>query len=62
MLEPHGWGVPLTPIEELGVTVADGLEEQFAERSWWNSLKIVLFYGPAVLVAIYLIGFVLGIF
>jgi|TARA_B110000014_G_scaffold97692_1_gene67155 hypothetical protein len=54
--------VPLTPIEELGVVVADGLEEQFAERSWWNSLKVILFYGPAVLVAIYLIGFVLGIF
>ncbi|MDE0707205.1 MAG: hypothetical protein OSB22_05430 [Candidatus Poseidoniales archaeon] len=54
--------MPLTPIEELGVAVADGLEEQFAERSWWNSLKAILFYGPAVLVTIYLIGFLLGIF
>ena len=62
MSEPHSRGVPLTLIEELGVAVADGLEEQFAERSWWNSFKAVLFYGPAVLIAIYLIGFVLGIF
>ena len=62
MPELHSRGVPLTPIEELGVAVADGLEEQFGERSWWNSFKAVLFYGPAVLIAIYLIGFVLGIF
>jgi hypothetical protein len=62
MPEPHNRGVPLTPIEELGVAVADGLEGQFAERSWWNSLKAILFYGPAVLVTIYLIGFLLGIF
>jgi len=54
--------MPLGPIEELGVAVADGLEEQFAERSWWNSFKAVLFYGPAVLIAIYLIGFFLGVF
>ena len=62
MSEPHSRGVPLTPIEELGVAVADGLEEQFAERSWWNSFKAVLVSGPAVLIAIYLLGFVLGIF
>ena len=62
MSEPHSQGVPLTPIEELGVAVADGLEEQFGEKSWWDSLKTILFYGPAVLVSIYLIGFVLGIF
>jgi hypothetical protein len=62
MPELHSRGVPLTPIEELGVAVADGLEEQFGEKSWWDSLKTILFYGPAVLVSIYLIGFVLGIF
>ena len=62
MYEPPSRSVPLTPIEELGVAVADGLEEQFAERSWWTSLKAILFYGPAVLVAIYLIGFFLGVF
>jgi len=54
--------MPLRPIEELGVGIADGLEEQFGERSWWNSFKTVLFYGPAVLVSIYLIGFFLGVF
>jgi len=62
MPESHGRSMPLQPIEELGVTVADGLEDRFGERSWWNSLKAILFYGPVVLVAVYLIGFVLGIF
>ena len=52
----------LGPIEELGVAIADGLEEEFRERSWWNSFKAVLFYGPAVLIAIYLLGFLMGIF
>ena len=54
--------MPLQPIEELGAAIADGLEDEFGERSWWNSLKPVLFYGPAVLIAIYLIGFLLGVF
>ena len=62
MSEAHSRGMPLGPVEELGVAVADGLEDQFGEKSWWNSFKAVLFYGPAVLIAIYLIGFFLGIF
>ena len=54
--------MPLEPIEELGVAIADGLEEEFGERSWWSSFKAVLFYGPAVLITIYLLGFLMGIF
>jgi len=54
--------MPLQPIEELGVAIADGIEDEFGGRSWWNSFKAVLFYGPAVLIAIYLIGFFLGVF
>ena len=62
MPESHGQGMPLGPVEELGVAVADGLEDQFGEKSWWNSFKVVLFYGPAILLSIYLIGFFLGVF
>jgi len=54
--------MPLQPIEELGVIAADGLEEQFGERSWWNPLKVILFYGPVVVVTIYLISILLNIF
>ena len=54
--------MPLSPIEELGVAIADGIEEEFGERDWWGSFKTILFYGPAVLIAIYLLGFLLGIF
>ena len=59
---PPSPGMSLEPIEELGVAIADGLEEEFGKRSWWNSFKAVLFYGPAVLITIYLLGFLMGIF
>ena len=48
--------------EEIGAGAADALEERIGEKSWWKSLKAVLFYGPAVLIGIYLIGFALGYF
>ena len=48
--------------EEIGAGAADALEERIGGKSWWKSLKAVLFYGPAVLIAIYLIGFLLGVF
>ena len=48
--------------EEIGAAVADELEERIGGKSWWKSLKAVLFYGPAVLIGIYFIGFALGYF
>jgi len=48
--------------EEIGAGAADALEERIGKKSWWKSLKAVLFYGPAVLIGIYLIGFALGYF
>ena len=48
--------------EEIGAGAADALEERIGGKSWWKSLKAVLFYGPAVLIGIYLVGFVLGYF
>ena len=49
-------------VEEVAASIADGVEKKYEKKSWWNSFKAVLFYGPAVLIAIYLIGFFLGIF
>ena len=48
--------------EEIGAGAADALEERIGKKSWWKSLKAVLFYGPAVLIGIYLVGFALGYF
>ena len=49
-------------VEEVAASIADGVEKKYEQKSWWNSFKAVLFYGPAVLIAIYLIGFFLGVF
>ena len=49
-------------VEEVAASIADGVEKKYEKKSWWNSFKAVLFYGPAVLIAIYLIGFFLGVF
>ena len=49
-------------VEEVSVGLADEVEKKYEKKSWWNSFKAVLFYGPAVLIAIYLIGFFLGVF
>ena len=48
-------------VEEVAASIADGVEKKYEQKSWWNSFKAVLFYGPAVLIAIYLIGFFLGV-
>jgi len=48
--------------EEIGAGAANALEEKIGEKSWWKSLKSILLYGPAVLIGIYFIGFVLGYF
>jgi hypothetical protein len=49
-------------VEEVAASIAGGVEKKYEKKSWWNSFKAVLFYGPAVLIAIYLIGFFLGVF
>ena len=49
-------------VEELAASLADEVEKKMEKKSWWDSFKAVLFYGPAVLIAIYLIGFFLGVF
>ncbi len=49
-------------VEEMAASIADGVEKKYEKKSWWNSFKVALFYGPAVLIAIYLIGFFLGVF
>lgn len=49
-------------VEELAASLADEVEKKMEKKSWWDSFKTVLFYGPAVLIAIYLIGFFLGVF
>ena len=49
-------------VEEVAAGIADEVEKKYEKKSWWNSFKAVLFYGPAVLIAIYLIGFFLGVF
>ena len=54
--------MPLVVVEELAASLADEVEKKYEKKSWWNSFKAVLFYGPAVLISIYLIGFFLGIF
>ena len=58
MADHAGLGI----VEELAAGIADGVEKKYEKKSWWNSFKAVLFYGPAVLIAIYLIGFFLGVF
>jgi len=54
--------VPIGVVEEMAASIADEVEKKYEKKSWWNSFKAVLFYGPAALIAIYLIGFFLGVF
>ena len=48
--------------EELVAGLADEVDRHLEDKAWWNSVKAILFYGPAVLIAIYLTGFFLGLF
>ena len=48
--------------EELVAGLADEVDRHLESKPWWNYVKAILFYGPAVLIAIYLSGFFLGIF
>ena len=46
--------------EELVAGLADEVDRHLENKPWWNYVKAILFYGPAVLIAIYLSGFFLG--
>jgi len=48
--------------EELVAGLADEVDRHLEDKPWWKSVKVILFYGPAVLIAIYLVGFFLGLF
>ena len=48
--------------DELVAGLADEVDRHLENKPWWKSVKVILFYGPAVLIAIYITGFFLGIF
>jgi len=54
--------MPTELAEELVAGLADEMDRHLEDKPWWKSMKAVLFYGPAALVAIYLVGFYLGVF
>ncbi|MFL2498711.1 MAG: hypothetical protein ACJ0HF_02765 [Candidatus Thalassarchaeum sp.] len=54
--------MPTELVEELAAGLADEADRKFEGKQWWYWAKTILFYGPAVLIAIYLLGFFLGLF